>query len=72
MARSLHFLYLTKKHNTLIPLIRQQSKRCSLYYTDDTSRKKEYVRDHATYINGIEEFSSYAKTWLYHYRGVPK
>lgn len=26
-------------------------------------------RDH---INGIEGFWSYAKHWLYHYRGVPK
>jgi transposase len=34
--------------------------------------KKEYVRDDATHINGIEGFCSYAKTWLYHYRGVPK
>lgn len=31
----------------------------------------EYVRDDA-HINGIEGFWSYAKTWLYHYRGVPK
>lgn len=23
-------------------------------------------------INGIEGFWSYAKTWLYHYRGIPK
>jgi transposase-like protein len=23
-------------------------------------------------FNGIEGFWSYAKTWLYHYRGVPK
>lgn len=35
--------------------------------------KEEYVRDDdATHINGIEGFWSYAKTWLYHYRGVPK
>ncbi|MCJ7811945.1 transposase, partial [bacterium] len=24
------------------------------------------------HINGIEGFWSYAKHWLYHYRGVPK
>ncbi len=23
-------------------------------------------------INGVEGFWSYAKTWLYHYRGVPR
>jgi transposase len=35
--------------------------------------KEECVRDDATtHINGIEGFWSYAKTWLYHYRGVPK
>jgi transposase len=35
--------------------------------------KEEYVRDEdATHINGVEGFWSYAKTWLYHYRDVPK
>ena len=35
--------------------------------------KEEYVRDEdATHINGIEGFWIYAKTWLCHYRGVPK
>ena len=34
--------------------------------------EEEYVReDTITHINGIEGFWSYAKTWLYHYRGVP-
>jgi transposase len=32
---------------------------------------KEYVRED-THINGIEGFWSYAKTWLYNYRGVPR
>ncbi len=27
------------------------------------------MRDH---INGMEGFWSYAKTWLYHYRGIPR
>lgn len=31
----------------------------------------EYVRGDA-HINGMEGFWSYAKTWMYHYRGVPK
>ena len=33
--------------------------------------REEYVREDS-HINGIEGFWSYAKTWLYHYRGVPK
>ena len=33
--------------------------------------REEYVRED-THINGLEGFWSYAKTWLYHYRGVPK
>ena len=58
----------------------------SLYYTDDWQAyaslavRGEHVvvtkergvpkgRDH---INGIEGFWSYAKHWLYQYRGVPK
>jgi transposase len=58
----------------------------SLYYTDDwhayaslavrgdhivvrKDRGKPKGRDH---INGIEGFWSYAKHWLYPYRGVPR
>ena len=33
---------------------------------------EEYVLEDTSHINGIEGFWSYAKTWLYHYRGVPK
>ena len=59
-----------------------------MYYTDDhtayaalnligkhqiiSHAREEYVREDTTHINGIEGFWSYAKTWLYHYRGVPK
>jgi transposase len=32
---------------------------------------KEYVRED-THINRIEGFWSYAKNWLYIYRGVPR
>ena len=68
------------------PLMTTYTKPGSLYYTDDwhaytfldirgnhvviskdSGRPKG--RDH---INGIEGFWSYAKHWLYHYRGVPK
>lgn len=33
--------------------------------------REEYVREDS-HINGIEGFWSYAKTWLYIYRGVPR
>ncbi|MGC2431941.1 MAG: transposase [Nitrososphaeraceae archaeon] len=67
-----------RKHDTLIPLIKQHTRKGSLYYTDDHAAyaalnligkhkmilhgKEEYVRDEATHINGIEGFWSYAKT----------
>lgn len=76
-----------RKHDTLMPLIERHTKKGSLYYTDDYTAYaslrmrgrhqviahglEEYVRDD-THINGIEGFWSYSKTWLYHYRGVPK
>ena len=76
-----------RKHETLIPLIQQHTRKGSLYYTDDHTAyatlsligkhnsishgNKEYVRED-THINGIEGFWSYAKTWLYIYRGVPR
>lgn len=77
-----------RKHDTLIPLIKQYTKKSSLYYSDDHTAlqcwiwlesikyivahgREEYVREDS-HINGLEGFWSYAKTWLYHYRGVPK
>lgn len=71
---------------TLIPLIQEHTRPGSLYYSDDWHAygslrlrgnhvvvKKEdgrpKGRDH---INGIEGFWSYAKHWLYQYRGVPR
>ncbi|MDD5748402.1 MAG: transposase [Actinomycetota bacterium] len=36
-----------------------------------THKRDEYVRG-GVHLNGIEGFWSYAKTWLYHYRGVPR
>jgi transposase len=76
-----------RQHQTLIPLIQQHTKKGSLYYTDDHTAyatlsligkhnsishgNQEYVRED-THINGIEGFWSYAKTWLYNYRGVPR
>ena len=83
----LTFPVLDRKYDTLVPLITQHTKKGSLYYSDDHTAyatlnligkhqvvahvSEEYVRDNS-HINGIEGFWSYAKTWLYHYRGVPK
>ncbi|MDR4512839.1 MAG: IS1595 family transposase [Nitrososphaeraceae archaeon] len=76
-----------RKHETLIPLIKKYTKKGSLYYSYDHTAsamlnmigkhkvvahvREEYVREDS-HINGLEEFWSYAKTLLYHYRGVPK
>jgi transposase len=81
------FPVLDRKYDTLVPLITQHTKKGSLYYSDDHTAyatlnligkhqvvahvSEEYVRDN-NHINGIEGFWNYAKTWLYHYRGVPK
>ena len=71
---------------TLLPLIVQHTTPGSLFYTDEYSAyaslkvQGEHIvvtkdkgmpqgRDH---INGIEGFWSYAKNWLYMYRGVPQ
>ena len=82
----LSFPITSRGKQELIPLMTVHTKPGSLYYTDDWHAytflpirgnhviiKKELGkprgRDH---INGIEGFWSYAKHWLYHYRGVPK
>ena len=71
---------------SVMEVIQAQSREGSLYYTDEwqayatlrmrgehvTIRKakgRPVGRDH---INGIEGFWSYAKNWLYPYRGVPR
>lgn len=71
---------------TLLAIIEKHTKPGSLYYTDDwhaysslsirgnhviiTKEKgKPKGRNH---LNGIEGFWSFAKTWLYQYRGVPQ
>jgi transposase len=70
----------------LIPLMTQHTKPGSLYYTDDwhaytfldirgdhvVIRKEKGKPKGRNHINGIEGFWSYAKHWLYHYRGVPR
>lgn len=76
----------SRETEMLIPLIQKHTRPGSLYYTDDwhaygsLSLRGSHVviskedgrpkgRDH---INGIEGFWSYAKHWLYQYRGVHK
>jgi len=76
----------SRQAETLVPLIQAHTRPGSLYYTDDWHAygslrlrgdhvivKKEdgrpKGRDH---INGIEGFWSYAKHWLYQYRGTHK
>ena len=70
----------------LVPLMTTHTKPGSLYYTDDWHAytflpirgnhviiRKELGRPKGrNHINGIEGFWSYAKHWLYHYRGVPE
>jgi transposase len=70
----------------LAPLMTAYTKSGGLYYTDDwhaytfldirgncvvirKDKGRPKGRDH---IDSIEGFWSYAKRWLYHYRGVPK
>lgn len=70
---------------TLVPLITHNTKPGSLYYTDDwhaytflsvrgnhvvVPKEKGQPRGR-NHLNGIEGFWSYAKHWLYPYRGVP-
>ena len=71
---------------TLIPLIRASTTPGSLYYTDDWHaygslsvrgghvivHKEKGIPKGRDHINGIEGFWSYAKHWLYQYRGVSK
>jgi len=76
----------SRNKNTLVPLMVHHTKPGSLYYTDDwhaytfldirgnhvTIHKEKGTPKGRNHINGIEGFWSYAKHWLYHYRGVPK
>lgn len=74
-----------RQADTLEPLIKKATRKGSVYYTDDYEAYacvnargkhvtiiKEKGKPIVEHINGIEGFWSYAKTWLYHYRGVPR
>lgn len=70
----------------IVGLVREHTRPGSLYYTDDwhaygslairgdhiVVRKEAGRPKGRTHINGIEGFWSYAKHWLYPYRGVPR
>lgn len=75
-----------RKHRTLVPLIANHTKPGGLFYTDDyhaytflsirgnhvvveKEKGKPQGRNH---LNSLEGFWSFAKHYLYHYRGVPK
>jgi transposase len=75
-----------RKGYRIVGLVRAHTRPGSLYYTDDwhaygslrvqgdhavirKERGRPKGRDH---INGIEGFWSYAKYWLYPFRGVPR
>ena len=74
----------SRGRGTLLPLIKKHTQPGSLYYTDDyhayaslhlrgahvVVSKKEGRPKGRDHINGIEGFWSYAKNWLYKYRGV--
>ena len=76
----------SRSNRDLIPLMIDYTKAGSLYYTDDwhaytfldirgdhvVIKKDKGKPKGRAHINGIEGFWSYAKHWLYHYRGVPK
>jgi transposase len=85
-GKVLTFPIASRGRRELVPLMTQYTKAGSLYYTDDwhayaslrmrgnhvtitKDKGKPKGRDH---LNGIKGFWSYAKTWLYPYRGVPR
>lgn len=76
----------SRAEETLLPLIKRYTKKGSIYYTDEwhayvslvfrgkhiriTKEKGKSINEQN--LNGLEGFWSYAKHWLYHYRGVPR
>lgn len=80
------FAVSARKGNRIVGLVRAHTKPGSLYYTDDwhaydslrvqgdhvvirKEKGRPRGRDH---LDGIEGFWSYAKNWLYPFRGVPR
>ena len=85
-GRVLTFPIASRGNRDLVPLMTNHTKAGSLYYTDDwhaytfldirgnhvVIRKEKGRPKGRDHLNGIEGFWSYAKHWLYHYRGVPR
>jgi len=76
----------SRNKETLMPIVENHIKPGGLYYTDDwhaysslsirgnhvVIRKEKGRPKGRNHLNGIEGFWSFAKNWLYQYRGVPK
>jgi len=75
-----------RRQAEIIKLVREHTRPGSLYYTDDWQayaslrlqgghvvvRKEQGRPKGRDHINGVEGFWSYAKNWLYPFRGVPR
>jgi len=85
-GKVLTFPISSRTKDTMIPLITRYTKAGSLYYTDDwfaytflpirdnhvVVTKEKGLPKGCDHLNSIEGFWSYAKHWLYPYRGVPR
>lgn len=85
-GKVLTFPVANRQHETLLPLIEAHTAIGSLYYTDDyhayaslnergghiVVEKEKGIPKGRDHVNGIEGYWSYAKHWLYPYRGVPR
>lgn len=85
-GKVLTFPISSRAGDTLIPLVTSHTKPGGLYYTDDwfaytflpirgnhvVVRKERGVPKGRDHLNGIEGFWSFAKHWLYQFRGVPR
>lgn len=85
-GKVLTFPVSSRAKDTLIPLITHHTRPGGLYYTDDwfaytflsirgnhvVVNKQKGIPKGRDHLNGIEGFWSYAKHWLYQYRGVPR
>lgn len=85
-GKVLTFPISSRSKETMMPLITQYTKAGSLYYTDNwfayaflpirgnhvVVLKEKGLPKGRDHINGIEGFWSFAKHWLYQYRGIPK
>jgi len=85
-GKVLTFPITSRAKETMQPYLNKYTKAGSLYYTDDwfaytflpirgnhvVILKEKGIPKGRNHMNGIEGFWSFAKHWLYHYRGIPK